>query len=161
MMEKPDVFSVPRRFDLVTVLVAMSCFAALFAGLRMMDARPELLAIFGGYLIAVAIGQGIAARWNRPRTASVLVGIVLAFGFGIWEMYAWRRGWNRPGQLMEVGIWAVMWGSFIGYLAGTLVGGIFLVSHYLREWTGLGKRRSTAQQAESESPWEEKHPLDE
>lgn len=154
-MEKPDVFSVPRRFDLATVLVAMSAFAALFSGLLLLDAQPEVLAICGGYLFAVAAGQGIAAKWNRPRTASMLVGILLSFAIGMLQVLTWRHGGLWPIQVIGMAFSSVIWGGLTGYLAGALVGGVFLVSHYLREWLMAGKRTAVAERPESESPWEE------
>lgn len=160
-MEKPDVFSVPRRFDLATVLVAMSAFAILFAGLLLLDARPSMLAIIGGFIATVGLGQGLAAKWNRPRAASMIAGALfwlLFFAFAM-TMASPHAGW--PCALVGMVISAVTWGTVTGYLAGALVGGVFLVSHYLREWLGRSERDFIAEQPKSESPWEEKHPLDE
>lgn len=155
-MEKPDVFSVPRRFDLATVLVAMFCFAAMFAGLRMLDASPSILAFFGGFLALVAAAQWIASKWNRPRTASVVAGILIYWVVGVAEALLMPPHIGLPQLIAIQLISGTLSGSIAGYLGGTLVGGIFLVSHYLRQWMGHGKGDSVAKPPESESPWEEK-----
>jgi hypothetical protein len=160
-MPKPDVFSVPRRFDLATVLVAMFCFAALFAGLRLMGAPPSLLAIFGGLVVAVAIGQGVAAKRNCPRKASMAAGIVYWLGLAavIILIESPRGAW--PCAIISTTISSLIWGALTGYLSGALVGGVFLVSHHLRETWGVGRRRTAASDSRGESLWDEKHPLDE
>lgn len=160
-MAKPDLFSVPRRFDLATVLVAMAAFAILFAGLLLHDAPPSVLAFLGGFLALVAAAQWITSRWNRPRTASVLAGILIYLVASVVEAYFITPRMGLPQLIAILLISGTLSGSIAGYLGGVLVGGVFLVSHYLREWLGRGKHVSVAERSESESPWEEKHPLDE
>ena len=158
-MEKPDVFSVPRRFDLATVLVAMSGFAALFTGLLLHDARPSILAIIGGLVATVGIGQGVAAKWNRPRTASMLAGVLFWLLFSIFVMTTGAPHVGWPCALFGMTISVVVWGTVTGYLAGALVGGVFLVSHHLRENWVFGRRTSEADGSASDSPWEDEQPL--
>ncbi len=161
-MEKPNVFSVPRRFDLATVLVAMSAFAILFAGLLLLNAPPSVLAFLGGFLAVVAAAQWIGNKWNRPRTASIVAGILIYWVAGVAEAYFLPTPRMRFPQLIVIlFVSGTISGALAGYLGGALVGGVFLVSHYLREWLGHGKHDSVAEQLTSESPWEVKHPLDE
>jgi hypothetical protein len=148
-MTAPEIFSVPRRFDMATILVAMTGFALLFAGLRAMDARPEIMASLAGLFVAVAIGQAFVATAGNPRTASIIAG-------GLY--------WFVASAVMGMGITsdrldfcyltlAVIFGPITGYLAGTLVGGVFLVAYHLREG-GFLSRRATADDDDNESPWE-------
>lgn len=162
-MTKPDVFSVPRRFDLATVLVAMSAFAILFAGLLLLDASPVVLAFLGGFLALVAAAQWIGSKWNRPRTASIVAGVLIYWIAGAAETYFMPMPprMELPQLIAMLLVVGTLSGIIAGYLGGALVGGVFLVSHYLREWLGRGKRDLVAERQESESPWEEKHPLDE
>ena len=162
-MDKPDVFSVPRRFDLATVLVAMSAFATLFAGLLLLNAPPSVPAFFGGFLTLVAAAQWIGNKWNRPRTASIVVGILIYWIAGAAAMF-FMPAPPRMGlpQLIAMQLFSgTISGGIAGYLGGTLVGGVFLVSHYLRAWLGRGEQDRVAERLESESPWEERRPLDE
>lgn len=162
-MAKPDVFSVPRRFDLATVLVAMSAFAALFAGLLLLDASPIILAFLGGFLALVAAAQWIGSKWNRPRTASIVAGVLIYWVAGAARMFfmPMPSRMELPELIATLLVSAAISGGIAGYLGGAMVGGVFLVSHYVREWLGRGERDLVAERPESESPWEEKHPLDE
>ena len=157
---KPNVFSVPRRFDLAAVLVAMSAFAILFAGLLLLDASPAVLALLGGFLAIVAAAQWIGSKWNRPRTASIIAGVLVYWVVHIAGAYFSpppRMGWPQAVAVMLFS--GTLSGIIAAYLGGALVGGVFLVSHYLREWLGRGERDPVAAQPRCESPWEEKHPL--
>jgi hypothetical protein len=151
-MARPDVFSVPRRFDLATLLVAMAAFAALFGTLLMMNAPPDMLAFLGGLFALVAAAQWLAAKWNCPRTASAIAGILFYWAAYIAEALSHSRNWINDVVIQMIP--AALVGSVGGYVAGALVGGIFLASHYLREWLGRGERSGMSKSAESESPWE-------
>jgi hypothetical protein len=157
-MAKPDVFSVPRRFDLATVLVAMAAFSLLFAGLLLLDAPPSVLAYLGGFLALVAAAQWIASNWNRPRTASVVAGILIYWVAGVAETLLMSPRMGLPQLIAIQLVSATLAGSIAGYLGGVLVGGIFLVSHYLREWLKLGRHACIEESQESESPWEDEEP---
>jgi hypothetical protein len=147
----PDVFSVSRRFDMATILVAMVGYAILFGLLRQIpNFPPWAIGAFGLFFAVVAIGQGVAIRWNNPRAASVIAGtvywIVLALVIAAMDTF------RNPCELLALIVSALFVGPITGYLAGTLVGGVFLISHYLRESNGL-RRRAPAEEDKFDSPW--------
>ena len=107
------LYSVPRRFDLATIMVVTFSFAVLFAGLRMLQLRPTHIL--------------------KPRLSSVLVGMLGMVGF-----YAFYAITSDP-SLFEfhrfvLAIWLMIAiaGGVAGYLAGVAVGSVFLVSDLLR-----------------------------
>jgi hypothetical protein len=77
-MDKPDIFSVPRRFDMATILVAMTGAVVLFTALLLLNPAlklsPAAMGAIGGMFVVVALGQAIAIRWKNPRLASVIAG---------------------------------------------------------------------------------------
>ena len=118
------VYSVPRRYDLATVFVISFAFGLLFAGMRSMRWPPELALVTGLFISFVGVAQALLFKGSKPRLASVLAGAVffltfaLIMGFGPWLLY-------------------LVLGSVLGYVAGTLIGGVFLVAEVLRR--GLRK----------------------
>jgi hypothetical protein len=140
----------------------MSAFAILFAGLLLLDASPTVLAFLGGFLALVAAAQWIVSKWNRPRTASIFAGILIYWVAGVAEVYFIPPSRMGLPQLIAMQLVSgTIAGSIAGYLGGVMVGGVFLVSHYFREWLGHGRHDSIAEPPACESPWKEKHPLDE
>lgn len=148
-----DLFSVPRRFDLATVLVAMLGFALLFSGLRIyFDATPPVMAVIGGLFVTVAFGQWAAARRGRPRQASIVAAGIFWFALNLGLLYFGRR--HAIDSVGVAAFTAVLYSIPSGYIVGTLVGGVFLVSHHLRE-RGALRRRDSANQPHADSPWDE------
>lgn len=152
-MPAPDLFSVPRRFDLATVLVAMLGFAILFAVLRFLDATPRMMAVFGGLFATVGFGQWTAARRGRPRQASIVAAGLFWFAYYAWLMFMGRD--QAFATLGFAAFVAALYSIPTGYLAGTLVGGVFLVSHHLREHDALRRREASADHPRADSPWDE------
>jgi hypothetical protein len=149
--EPPDVFSVSRRFDMATVLVAMLGYSLLFGGMRMLDAPPVMIAVFGAFFAFIAIGQAVAISSGRPREASIIAGAIFWF-LGVAVVVASDLPFLNPCAILGMLIFATMAGPITGYLAGALVGGVFLVSHYLRE-TDLLRRRTPQANGDGASPW--------
>lgn len=152
-MPAPDLFSVPRRFDLATVLVAMLGFALLFAGMRSLDMPPAAMAVLGGLFVAVAFGQWVANRRGRPREASIVAAGFYWFAFNAWLMHG--EGEHGFVVLLFAVFASAIYSFPTGYLVGTLVGGVFLVSHHLREHGLLRRRDASADHPHAESPWDE------
>ena len=148
--EPPDVFSVSRRFDMATVLVAMLGYSLLFGAMRMLDAPPMMIAVFGGFFAFIAIGQAVAISTGGPREASIVAGTIFwLVGVAVAVV---RLGFPGPCEVLGMLIFATMAGPITGYLAGALVGGVFLVSHYLRE-ADLLRRRVPQSGSDDDSPW--------
>lgn len=157
MVAAPDLFSVPRRFDLATVLVAMLGFAILFAVMRWLDMTPSAMALIGGLFTVVAFGQWIAASRGRPREASIVAAMVFVFAGYLLEFVINRGGleFTLIPRMILFSLRAMLLGVPSGYLVGTLVGGVFLVSHHLREHGALRRRDASAVHPHGDSPWDE------
>jgi hypothetical protein len=146
----PDIFSVSRRFDIATVLVAMFGYAVLFAGLRLIPGfPPAAMGLIGAFFAVIAVGQAVAIRWNSPRAASIIAGAVFWLAIVIIASAAYLDGCAACGLLMG----ALIFGPITGYLAGTLVGGVFLISHHLRE-ANLFCRGAPQTDPNADSPWD-------
>ena len=124
------VYSAQRRVDLFTIMVATGAYAFLFAGLRAMDASPWIFAIIAGFITVVGIAQAVLLGGRKPRLSSMIAGgvclAIIALGL------ATSRGHGAVSLLMFVLVPSLFPGTLFGYLAGTLVGGIFLVAEKLR-----------------------------
>jgi hypothetical protein len=128
---RPTVYSAPRRFDLATIFVVTSAYAMLFGGLSALGAWPIVSVVIGGFITAVGIGQAVLFGGGKPRSASILVGVVLhvIIYLGIW--IAFPRLFPAWFLLMMTG-YVVIGGFILGYCAGALVGGVFLMADMLR-----------------------------
>lgn len=111
-MDAPDVFAVPRRFDLATVLVAMTGFALLFTGLLLLDATPGVLAGAAALFTLVAVAQAIAIRWEKPREASIVAGMVFFASLAMLPVVAYG-----PIFLAELVV-SPLWGRLPATLSG-------------------------------------------
>ncbi len=148
----PDVFSVSRRFDMATILVAMLGYAILFGLLRQIpNIWPSVIATLGAFFAVVAIGQAVAIRWNNPRAASVIAGTLHWLALCIIAFAVNELGYSIRFDVMMLLCSLTLFGPISGYLAGTLVGGVFLISHYLRESNGL-RRRAPDKDEDADSP---------
>ena len=145
----PEVFSVPRRFDLATVLVAMLAYAVLFAVLHAPGVPRGVIGFVGLFFAVVAVGQAVAIRWQSPRLASMIAATLFWLVLG---GVALGRG-GGGCEVCGVGMMAGVVGPITGYLGGALVGGVFLVSHYLRESKWLGRQGVHPTPGEPASPW--------
>jgi hypothetical protein len=128
--DSAKVYSVPRRYDLATIFVISLAFGLLFAGMRAMRWPPEVALLTGLFVSFVGLAQAILFKGSRPRLASVLAGIVFWLGcaliMGVWT-----------GGLYGLSLFAIFQGTILGYFAGTLIGGVFLLADVLRR--GLRK----------------------
>lgn len=157
---KPDLFSVPRRFDLFTVLVAAAGFAVLFTGMRLLDFPPAMMGVTGGLFIAVAIGQALTPAKYGPRLGSLAAAVaywcvVIAY---IIVSEQRRRGITSAGRLFVETILSIplgaIYGLLSGYVVGVLVASVFLVSYHLRERFSLPAANAETARHEL-SPWDE------
>jgi len=136
----PEVAGVPRRFSVGVLMILVTLFAVLCAFLsavlRSLHISPgagqgvflTLLVLFMG----VAAGQVLLFQGRQARAASVWVGAILfplellilaiyeasVSGFGIRDfLFSW----------VSALVCAIPGGALLGYMAGTLTAGIFLV----------------------------------
>jgi membrane-associated HD superfamily phosphohydrolase len=125
------IYSAPRRFDLATVFVVTTAYCLLFASLSATTWPGYVNLIIAAFITLVGVGQAVIYRGLRPRQASIWVGIVLC-NLGM-IVYLYLRGrMVTPGTILGGFIYAAIGGAILGYLAGTLVGGIFLIIDFVR-----------------------------
>jgi putative addiction module component (TIGR02574 family) len=140
-----QVFAAPRRFDLSTIFVVTVAFALLFAGMRVLPIPPFVSVIVGGYFALIGLGQAFLFRGNRPRTASMLVG-TLYYGLGaliIWQLSGPRA---RPTfDILISGVFVLIFGAILGFVAGALVGSVFMIADFMRN---MMPRQMAADEAE-------------
>ena len=134
--------SVPRRFDLATVLVIVLAYAILFGVLRLMRLRPIAIGELAGFVTCVGIGQALFFRGRKPRVSSVIVGTVCLPAIYLFEAL------TGDASLFEFHYFVVLiWlsiavaGAISGYLAGVAIGLVFLVAHVTRKPIRWRKRR--------------------
>lgn len=127
------VYSAPRRFDLATMFVVMivyACLLGLFVGLGLHDA---IMFSILGLLTLVAIAQPVLFGGRMPRLASVIVGgvvlpvVVVMMTFNV----------DTPIAMIFASLSLIPLGAAVGYLAGALVGGVFLVADIVRKGRGV------------------------
>jgi hypothetical protein len=126
------VYSAPRRFDLATIFVVTAAFSVLFASMSALRLPPLFSAGVAGFISLVGSSQALLFRGQRPRTASLIVGAVAC---SLLNLAAWMGSGFRAYatfQLWLGGIYSIIGGAFLGYVAGAFVGGVFLVADVLR-----------------------------
>jgi hypothetical protein len=135
------VYGASRRLDLASLLVMTSLLAVLFSLLRVSGGPWWLAMLLCGALLAVGTAQALLFGGHRPRTASVAAGIAMALllvlGISAGELLAVYREdrWSAGEWAIRLGVGlvtAVGHGALLGYLAGGLVGGVFLLAQALR-----------------------------
>ncbi len=127
----PDIYSAPRCFDVSTIFTITAAYAILFGVLRGIGAEPLWVSLIAGFITIVAVAQALVFRGNSPREASFLVGggacaigaVVFSGFFGIGPFIGGLICLATPGFVL---------GMIFGYLAGVLVGGVFLVADQVR-----------------------------
>ena len=132
------LFSAPRRFDLATIFVITAAYSLLFGFLSFVDRgwlesglQPGMTIVAGVLLTAVAIGQAWLFGQANPRGVSVIVGAITLTFLTIILSWIYPRMFPSP-WLLVVLFTGVIGGAFLGYTAGVLVGGMFLIADLLR-----------------------------
>jgi hypothetical protein len=129
------VYSAPRRFDLTTIFAVTAAYSLLFGVMSGLNLPPVIRMVVGIITPLVGIGQAMLFGGQKPRLASLLVG---AACFAALRVFAVALG-DRPLSV-DLLFLALMQGAVIGciagYIAGVLVGSVFLVSENVRHWFG-------------------------
>src|SRR5262249_26485806 len=126
------IYSAPRRFDLATIFVVTLAYSLLLGAMSAVSFPPMASLIIAGFVSLVGIGQAVLFGGARPRTASVLVGIVLyvCIMLAVW-IFDGQRMYSTTFLLVMTS-YSLVGGAILGYLAGVLVGGVFLVAEKIR-----------------------------
>jgi hypothetical protein len=126
-----ELYSAPRRFDLATIFVVTGAFSLLLGGLTALGAVPAIKIMAVGLLTLVAAGQALFHEQANPRGVSVLIGSA-AYTLFTMIMWALYPRWFPDSFFFVVVVNGLMVGGLLGYIAGVLVGGMFLVAERLR-----------------------------
>jgi hypothetical protein len=125
------IYSAPRRFDLATIFVVTSAYSLFFAILSGFGADPWVSIVLGGFITLVGIGQALLFGGGKPRAASIITGVAVMVTASIaWQIYDNRM---RSDEFLIFLLFSqTLSGAIAGYLAGVLVGGVFLVADVIR-----------------------------
>jgi hypothetical protein len=126
------LYSAPRRFDLATIFVVTAAFSLLLGGLTALGASPIIKIAIGGFVTVIAVAQALFQKVVNPRGSSIVAGAV-ACTLSAWCVWlVFPRTFPYPGSFFVYSVVIAILGGLLGYLAGTLVGGVFLVADLLR-----------------------------
>ncbi len=141
------LYSVPRRYDLATLFTVSLAYAMFFGLMRLTTAPPMVVALIASFVTVVGLAQALVLKGKSPRLASILAGILFWLTVGLATVL-----WSRSvASVIEVCIMALCSGVPMGYLAGVVVGGVFLVADLVRKAIRrLRKGRGSGDVSESE-----------
>lgn len=131
--ERHGVYVVPQRFGISAILALTTLFAGVFAILKGFEASPALYLYFGTLGVSICLGQMFFGR--VPRMTSIVAGtILLPFWVFVTANYFEPQTWlaifvtdyTRSNPLIVAPI-ALACGAIVGYLAGTVFAGFFLL----------------------------------
>jgi hypothetical protein len=131
------IYSAPRRFDLATILIVTFAYSLLFGvsnlALNYADFPQALGLVAGGFVTLVGVGQALLFGGQNARVASLLTGAVLTVLLNLAAVIWPPRGFAGIALVFMLPFSAVL-GAAFGYMAGALVGGVFLVADKLRTY---------------------------
>ena len=139
-----ELYSAPRRFDLATIFVVTAAYSLLFGGLTALDVQPVTKIVLGSLVTIVAAAQALFRQTANPRGVSIVAGAAAStlFLLILWSIYPrYYSDWISVTLIVGMIV-----GGLMGYVAGVLVGGVFLVADALR---GKFDRRSLTDSEET------------
>jgi hypothetical protein len=141
----PKIYAAPRRFDLATIFVVTVAYSFLLAGMSLLQFPPVASLIVAGFVTLIGISQAVLFGGHQPRIASLIVGTVV---FSCAILAYWLSGGPRlipTSAFLAIGAFVLIGGAILGYLSGTLIGGVFLLADYLRRAVRplAGRRQQT------------------
>ena len=124
---------VPRRFGLGTLFVWTTLFSGLFLLTGALEAPWPVVAVISGFLVLIAVAQWYFGEGRRAREASMIVGavyypIAIVIVLGPQDVFVSAM---RSSSFALQGALIMVVGAVLGYLAGTLVAGVFLVAYWI------------------------------
>ncbi len=124
-----DIYSAPRRFDLGTIMTVTLAYALMFGFMRFLQTKPLLIVSVGMFITLVGVAQALIFGGNKPRMASMLTGGVLMPV--VYLVILTVLDFHVDMAICEVIAFSIA-GVVCGCLAGALVGGVFMVTDYVR-----------------------------
>jgi hypothetical protein len=153
------LYSAPRRFDLATIFVVTAAYSLLFGAMTALRRDPITEVIVGLLITFIGVSQGLYQQSANPRGVSVVAGaIALSVMLGVVKLFS-SAVFVEPFFIVVV-LYGIIGGVICGYLAGVLVGGVFLIADVVRKWYALrfgqareAKADDSNSPAKEESPW--------
>jgi len=124
-----SIYSVPRRFDVATLLTVSFAYSLLFTLLKLLDSHWSVFAFIGGLTVAVALGQMLARSDKEIRNASFMAGALYTLAW-CFVMVVVSRMWAQ-GVVMLV--FCFIAGPLLGYVTGVVDAGVFLIADKVRK----------------------------
>ncbi len=121
---------VPRRFGMGILLLMVTMYAVLFAVSRLLaQGNPAVLVAVAVFFTGVGLGQMLLYCGRYPRAASVWVGACLfpVEVLGLIFVYHFLGDSSWVVGLLVLFLLSPILGAFLGYLAGGLTAGVFLL----------------------------------
>jgi hypothetical protein len=100
----------------VMVLI-MTVYAVLFATMTCLHFEPTPFVAVSLFFTIVGVSQAALYKGRNPRWASIVTGMALGGLFGLYV------SGNHSGEVVA----CIIWGGLLGYLAGGLIAGVFLL----------------------------------
>jgi hypothetical protein len=125
-----EQFGAPRRFGIGTMLVVMGAASVLLAALVAWGVREVVVFHLVAFLALIACAQAILFRGSNPRRASIVAGAILCPVYAIGAAVIFSSQTQNTRRIEEMFVFALIFsvmGPLFGYLAGGVVGGIFLM----------------------------------
>ena len=136
------IYSVPRQFDLATVFVVSLAYALLFATMRTRQVPLGVFVFVTAFVTIIGAAQALLFGGKRPRLASMVAGVAIYVVAVTYMCLTQFRTTAVEPVVFQLSMNAIL-GTFLGYLAGTIVGGIFLVAHVARRLNRVLTTRAT------------------
>ncbi|NNE01268.1 MAG: hypothetical protein HKN47_28475 [Pirellulaceae bacterium] len=126
------IYKAPQRFDLATVFVVTFAYAALFGAMQAFGAPVIVQASIIGVLTIVAIVQMLVPE-RYARWAAIATGCAIYFAAMLANQSpaSLPIAWLTPGVAFAI----LFFGAILGYCAGVVVAGVFLVADVVRRFT--------------------------
>jgi hypothetical protein len=134
------VYSAPRVFDVATLFVVTFAYAILFAILSY-SFNPKLTILLGsGFITIVGVCQAILFQGEKPRYSSVVAGVACAIGLYFFQSFSKESPIPVFAKVIAFPFYMLL-GAGFGYLAGAVVGGVFLIADHLRQrWSRFSRQ---------------------
>jgi hypothetical protein len=129
MIPPPEQTGMPRRFGIGSIMVVTAAFSLLFLLLKLAQEPIEAYLVFAGFFTIIAIAQAILFGGRNPRKASIATGVVVVSLVSMF-MPALKSSPARHSDALDfvfVSIVGAIGGAIYGYVAGALIGGVFLM----------------------------------
>ena len=123
---------VPRRFSMMALFAITTFYAAIFAVMQSLGANPVFFTVIAVLITGIGVGQTLLFGGKSPRAASVCTGALL-FPVEIllvivyYHLSSPRASFYSQADVVGTLIFCIPAGAGLGYLAGGLAGGVFLL----------------------------------